>query len=331
MSVAEVMRHVEPIINRTLTRMAEAADLVVRKRLTVELPESAVPELELDPENNPVPRTFKLEPDRATPLPPGARVVDPFAGAEGVYSGMPFLQLMLQVASQHGVAPIFKGVPPGAQGSGYRDTALYMMAWAQFEYILQAHASALADLVDFLEQQLLHTVRQDVLLDELSLGPKDIEGFPARIQVEVNPSLPQNLIPQGHFYDYMHRNGHITRRRVLKEGMGIDRPEYEFYERMEEDLQEMLKPVLYQDVLRTILGGPAGPGPEAQGAGQGGVLSFAPPPMPGIPVGNPPAGNRALAGEASGGVPRQQPPGVFPPELAFGQNGEEPRPPRGVP
>lgn len=300
-SVAEVMRHIEPVLNRTLTRMAEAADLLVRKRLTVELPEGAVPELELDAENNPVPRTFKMEADKATSLPPGARVVDPFAGAEHVYAALPFLQVMMQVASQHGVAPIFKGIPPGAQGSGYRDTSLYMMARAQFQYIVNSYSAALSDLVEWLEQQLVHTVKQDILVGDLRLSPNDVDGWPSEIRVTVDPSLPHNIIPQGHFYDYMHRSGHITRRRVLKEGMGVESPDAEIYERMEEDMQEALKPFLYRDVIETVMGGL--PTQDA---------------LQGVPFVGPdgPTGGRTVAGAASGGVPRQQPEGIFPPELA---------------
>ncbi|KKM27387.1 hypothetical protein LCGC14_1575210, partial [marine sediment metagenome] len=41
-SVAEAFRHNEPLINRALTRMGEAVELLVRKRLTLEVPESFV-------------------------------------------------------------------------------------------------------------------------------------------------------------------------------------------------------------------------------------------------------------------------------------------------
>ncbi|NIQ82091.1 MAG: hypothetical protein GTN93_29245, partial [Anaerolineae bacterium] len=41
-SVAEIMRHNEPTLNRTLIRLAEATELLVRKRLTMEVPEGTV-------------------------------------------------------------------------------------------------------------------------------------------------------------------------------------------------------------------------------------------------------------------------------------------------
>src|SRR3972149_362806 len=251
-SVAEIFRHNEPIINRALTRVAEAVEIVVRKRLTIELPEGSTEGFETGEDNNLVPRTWKFKGDQAEALPAGAKIQDPFAGAENAFAALPFIELMLRLMGQHGVSPIFKGVPPGAVGSGYRDNSLYLMARSQFQYLVDSYELALAELVRWLESELVRSARQEIWIDDLSLSPKDIKEFPAVITVEVDPMLPQNIIAEGQFYDRMHARGHIPRRIVLESGMRLEQPEEIEYERMKEDLQELLKPSLYKDVLETV-------------------------------------------------------------------------------
>ena len=252
LSVADVLRHTEPHINRTLTRMAEAAELLVKKRLTVELPEGTGDDIELDDDNNPVPTTFKFSEEVATALPGGAKIHDPFAGVENIYAAMPFIQLLMMITARHGVSPIFKGQSPGAAGSGYRDTSLYMMALSQFKNLLKSYASCLTGTINWLESSLVTHAKQKIWVGDLSLEPSDITNFPAVLTAEVEPFLPQNVIAEGHFYDYMHQRGHITRRMVRTEGMAIKDPEAVEKARMLEDLQEMLRPILYKDVLQRV-------------------------------------------------------------------------------
>lgn len=251
-SVAEGFRHNEPLINRALTRMGEAVELLVRKRLTLEVPETFTAETEIGADNNPVPKTYKFSAEKSTALPPGSKVVDPFAGVEDVFGAMPFIQLLMQIMGQHGVSPIFKGEPPGAAGSGYRDNSLYMMAKSQFEYLIESYGDCLVSLIEWLEGQLVTRARQEIWVGELSLRPKDVEEFPATIEVDIDPLLPQNLIAEGQFYDRMHTQGHIDRRYFLEKGLRIDQPEAMIRSRMLQDLQELMKPVLYEDVLQTV-------------------------------------------------------------------------------
>jgi len=257
-SVAEGFRHNEPLINRSLTRMGEAVDLLVRKRLTLEVPDTFIPE-EVQAtggaegeSNDLVPKTYKFSAEKSTTLPPGSKVVDPFEGVDSVFGAMPYIQLLMQIMGQHGVSPIFKGEPPGAAGSGYRDNSLYMMAKSQFEYLIESYSNCLVSLIEWLEEQTVSRARQEIWEGDLSLTPKAIREFPVTINVDIDPLLPQNLIVEGQFYDRMHTQGHITRRTMQEKGLRIDQPEMETRGRWLEDLQEMMKPILYQDVLQTV-------------------------------------------------------------------------------
>ena len=115
----------------------------------------------------------------------------------------------------------------------------------------------------------------------MSLTPKDIQEWPVTIDVNIDPLLPQNLIAEGQFWDRMHTQGHITRRTHLEVGLRMDQPEREIKARMLEDLQEMMKPVLYEDVLTTVgvlpppqpqLVGPDGQPIQSKNGGGGGGL-----------------------------------------------------------
>lgn len=157
-------------------------------------------------------------------------------------------------------------------------------------------------------------------MDEYSLQPKDIRSFPADLKVEVKPMLPQALISEGQFWDRMWVQGHVTRRTVLEKGMHKDQPEQEMWDRELENLQGMLRPLLYEDVLRTVgalppvqpqLVGPDGkPIKSLTEKGPGGVQA--------LMAGN---GDQGEAGQAMGGYTRmgveRQPPeeaGALPPE-----------------
>ena len=326
LSIAEILRHNEPTLNRSLTYMAEAAELLVRKRLTLEVPEDYRPEVEMVGESNePGPKTWTFKADKAEALPAGSKIVDPFEGAENIYAGMPFINLVLQLMGQHGVSPIFKGVPPGAGGSGYRENSLYLMAKSQFQYLLDSYANCIGNMITWLEHILVTKAKQEVFVGNLSLKPRDVKDYPALIEISVEALLPQNIIAEGQFYDRMHARGHITRRTHLEKGLHIEQPERELWGRFLEDVQEMLKPIMVQDVLTRVgimppaptgLVGPDGKTPIAGKTGERG----------------PPGGNGAQAdaiteimqsmgGQTRAGQSRQPPEeaGAFPP----GQTEEE--------
>ncbi len=280
-SVAESFRHNEPLINRSLTRMGEAVELLVRKRLTIEVPENFETEMVPGEDNNLVPKQYKFTAEKSTALPAGAKVIDPFAGVDSVFGAMPFIQLLMQIMGQHGVSPIFKGEPPGASGSGYRDNSLFMMAKSQFEYLIESYSNCLIELIEWLESQTVSRARQEIWEGEMSLIPKDIKEWPATIEVNIDPLLPQNLIAEGQFYDRMHTQGHIDRRYFLEKGLRVDQPEAMMRRRMLEDLQQMMLPMLYQDVLTTVgvlpppqpqLVGPDGQPIQSQNGGGGGGM-----------------------------------------------------------
>ena len=285
LSIAEILRHNEPTLNRSLTYMAEATELLVRRRLTLEVPESyTAPAAIVGESNEPQTQTWTFKADKAEALPAGSKVVDPFEGAQNVYEAMPFINLMLQLLGQHGVSPIFKGIPEGAGGSGYKENSLYLMAKSQFQYLLDSYSRCIGNLIEWLEHILVTKAKQEVLVGNLSLTPKDIKAFPTVITVDVEPLLPQNIIAEGQFWDRMHARGHITERTLLEKGLRIEQPEQEMWNRFIEDVQNMLKPVLAQDVLQTVgvmpqlvgpdgetpIGGPTGaPGPTGGNGARG--------------------------------------------------------------
>ena len=282
-SVAEPFRHNEPLINRALTRMGEAVELLVRKRLTLEVPEGFTPETELGitkpgEDNQPQPKTYKFNAEKATALPAGSKVIDPFRGVENVFGAMPYIQILLDVMNQHGVSPIFKGDPPGAASSGFNSNSLFMMAKSQFQYLIDSYSGCLVSLIEWLEGQIVTRARQEVWVGDMSLKPKDIQEWPVTIGVDIDPLLPQNLIAEGQFYDRMHMQGHITERTFLEKGLRMDQPEEEIRARLLEDIQELLKPAIMEDVLQTTgalpppqpqLVGPDGKPVQSQNGGGG--------------------------------------------------------------
>ena len=281
-SVAEGFRHNEPLINRALTRMGEAVELLVRKRLTLEVPEDFQAEMVEGPgeDNSLIPREYKFSADKATALPSGSKVVDPFEGIADVFGAMPYIQLLMTIMGQHGVSPIFKGEAPGAASSGFNSNSLFMMAKAQFEYLIESYGDCLASLIEWLEGQLVTRARQEIWVGDQSLKPSDVRDWPVTIEIDIDPLLPQNLIAEGQFYDRMHTQGHITRRTFLEKGLRMEQPEGEMRARMIQDLQEMMKPALYQDVLQTVgvlpppqeqLVGPDGQPIQSQNGGNGQV------------------------------------------------------------
>lgn len=251
--VAEILRHNEPSINRAITRMLEANELLVRQRLTVELPEGSADYLEQPDEDQGEsrPRQFIFRPDVATALPPGANVVNPYAGVEHAFQSMPVIQLLMSIMGEHGVSPLFKGIPPGAVGSGYRDNSLFTMARSQYQYIIDSIQNGLTQLIKWLERQIVAD-GEIVYLDELSLSPSDIKDWPADMQVVLKPILPQNMIAEGTFYDRMFASRHITRRVVREKGLNMEDPAAMEREVMVEDLKEVLKPQLYLDVMANV-------------------------------------------------------------------------------
>jgi hypothetical protein len=313
-SVAEIMRHNEPTLDRTLTRVAEATELVVRKRLTMEVEEGTIiPEVPPDKvvegtDNRPQPKTFTFKPDVVEALPQGAKIVDPFEGVENAFQALPFVELMFRIIGNHGVSPIFRGIPPGAAGSGYRDNSLYMMAKSQFKYLQDSFQNTIASAIIWMEDQLRRRGIPEVFSGEYGLKPSDVRDFPAEVTVTVEPLLPQNLIAEGQFYDRMWAQGHVPRRVVLEKGLREEQPEQIMWDRDLEDLKNMLKPMLYRDVLVAVGAMPA-MAPQLVG-----------------PDGNPlrPQAQRngGEAGQAMGGYTRagqeRQPPeeaGTFPPGM----------------
>jgi len=279
-SVAEPFRHNEPLINRALTRMGEAVELLVRKRLTLEVPEGFTPETEIVGEdNNPVPKTYTFSAEKSTALPPGSKVVDPFANVADVFGAMPYIQTLMQVMSEHGVSPIFKGESISATSSGFNSNSLFMMAKSQFQYLVDSYSGCLVSLIEWLEGQIVTRARQEIWVGDMSLKPKEIKEWPVTIGVDIDPLLPQNLIAEGQFYDRMHMQGHITRRTFLEKGLRMDQPEAEIKARLLQDLQELMKPTLMEDVLQTVgilpppqpqLVGPDGEPVRSQNGGPGG-------------------------------------------------------------
>lgn len=256
LSIAENLRKNEPIINRNLTRLAETTERLVKKRLVL-----TVPEGEVDPatggmseDGNPTTRSISLKDDSIETLRPGEEIKDPFAGIERAYDALPFIQMMIQITGQHGVSPIFKGLPPGAAGSGYRDNSLYMMARSQFNYIMNNLNYNVAQVVEWMEWCLVHHIKEPIYIGNLSLSPSDVEKWPCEIKAEFKPVLPQNFIAEGEFWSRMAATDMSSKRRAREQGLGIEQPDEEDDQILIEKTQQLLGTVLIQDVAQTVLG-----------------------------------------------------------------------------
>lgn len=311
-SVAENLRHNEPIIDRQLTRMAEAAELIINKRNTLEVPEGYIPETDSTESGDTKPRTWTFTDEYAETLPPGAKIVDPFVGAENVYGAMPYVQLLFQITTQHGPSPLLKGISPGAAGSGYRDNSLYLMAKQQFEYIIASLQECITQLIVWLEWLVVNHIKQEIWIGEYSIQPADITDWPAEISVELKPNLPQNLLAEGQFWEGQRQAGNVSRRYVREVGLNIEQPDDMEYEVNLEQLQEMMKPQLMQDALMTVLSQGNNQTPPDSGlvGPNGQPISSQPP--PGGPSGLAPnnstttngRGAQQQAGFATGGQPK---------------------------
>lgn len=252
MSIAEPLRPNEPLLNRAITRMIEATDLMVRRRLALQLPEGSImPTTMVD--GVPTTLSINLKGDSIEPLPVGSQIQDPFEGAYHAYEVMPMLEFLIGLMAQHGVAPIFKGQPPGAAGSGYRDNSLYMMAQAQFKYILLNYQACLSQIIRWNEWCIVNCCKQEVWCGEYSLTPSDIVDWPVSWDVVVKPSLPQNMIANGEFYSRMHAQGIVTADYVREQGLGIEQPSDMAHMVLLEQVIEAVKPILVQDVVQGVL------------------------------------------------------------------------------
>ena len=261
--VAELMRHNEPALNRAITRILEANELVGRKP-AVELPEGSLDAYQ--PNDNPddpiQPVEYHFKTDVGVSLPPGARIAHPFEGVQHVYESMGTINLLRGILNEHGVTPLFKGQPTASDSSGYRENSLYVMAKGQLQEVLKSLRLQKADLIKFLEQELID-LDETIYIDELELTPADVKNWPANVQVILEPRLPQNLIAEGSFWDRMWASGHISQRFVRETGFQLEDPAGMGWEVFIEKLQVALLPQLQLDILGMVLGNPGAVQPGA--------------------------------------------------------------------
>lgn len=256
-SIAEALRHNEPQIDRLLTRMLEASEMLVNKRQTLEVPESYIPEMSDDEGVESKPVSFSFRDDSVDSLPPGAKLIDVNQGVNQVFEAMPLFQVLMGLASSHGVSPLFKGISPGAAGSGYRDNSLYLMAKSLFNYIMLSIQGCLTAYIVWQEWLLVEQIGEEVWSGQWSLSPADVDNWPASISVELKPQLPQNLIAEGEFWSRQQQQGNVSKRFVREHGLGIEQPEEMEDEVDLEQLKTLVKPYLMQQVLAEILSPPA--------------------------------------------------------------------------
>lgn len=319
-SVAEGLRVMEPVLNLMMTRMVEALDLIVRKRNTLEVPESYTPELEEYGNGETRPKQFEFTAEYADTLPPGAKLVDAYQGAEAAFQGMALLQLLMQVVGQHGVTPLFKGISPGAAGSGYRDNSLYLMAKQQFQYIILSLQGLLREYIEYGEWLIAYKLKQEVFQGEIGLSPNDIRDWPAKVTVELKPTLPQNRIAEGEFGMGQVAAGAITMRRHREEFLGIEQPDEEDIEVDLEQMKSMTKPYLFMELMQTTMGLGQPEQPSGLVDQSGNPLASSPPPrnpMDALGGGGQTLTGRSAqrgAGFATGGQPKSpaQEPGALP-------------------
>lgn len=261
--VAELMSVNERAVNRGLTRMMEAMEVIVHPRNALELPAESTFYLESDEqegENQGEARPFEIrfEADKAKAVPPGGKIVDTFPNAAQVFQGLQAIQVIMGVMNSHGANPLFKGVPTAANGSGYNNNSMLNSAKAQYQYIVNNIQMAYSELVRWWESRLVHT-GEKWYIDELELEPSDVTKWPAKVTVSITPNLPQDMMAKGTFWDRMFASRHVPRRVVREQGLDIEDPEAMEWEVMREDLRESLKPQLYLDVIAATQGPPPAP------------------------------------------------------------------------
>lgn len=316
MSIAENLRHNEPVINMLLTRMLEAQELIVNKRLTLEVPETYVPEInpESGADGTNKPKQWTFTDDAADALPPGAKVVDPYKDVQGAFAAMPMVEVLMSIAAQHGVSPLFKGISPGAAGSGYRDNSLYLMAKSQFNYLIESLQACLTNWIAWQEWLLVNKIKETIYIDELELSPSDISDWPSVIEVILKPELPQNVIAEGQFWESMRQVGNVSRRFVREHGLGIEQPDQMGREVVFEQSQEQLLPYMFMDVVQTVFGRTPGPAQNQIVGPDGNPISSQRPQGDHSTSTNGRMGQE-VAGRATGGQPRQpaiEPAGTIP-------------------
>lgn len=263
--VGELMAANERTVNRGLSRMFEAVELLVHQRTTVQLPEgstdyleSPLDDLEDANQGESKPREFRFEPGVAKALPPGAKTVNPFEGVQNAFDGMPAIQMVMGIMNTHGANPLFKGVPQAANSSGYNNNSMLNSAKSQYQYIVTGIERAFSDLILWAEKQ-VESDEDTVYLDELELRPGDVAKWPAKVTVSITPNLPQDMMAKGTFWDRMFASRHVSRRVVREQGLDLEDPEAMEWETMREDLRESLKPQLYLDVIAAVQGPPPTP------------------------------------------------------------------------
>lgn len=305
--VADHLRVNEPTLNRAYTRIFEGIELSVHKRLTVTLDASSPADAYLGADNQPRKYTYKTGEMEALPL--GAKPIDLFAGVENVYGAMPAIESLLGLLGEQGVSPLLrKGVPPGAAGSGYRDNSLYLMAKAQFVYIVNAIQRAIADYIRWGEDQIQNRVQQPVYVDDMELAPSDIENWPCTIEVMLDPQLPQNRIAEGQFGADMEGKGYIDMRMMREDYLGIEQPDEIDRRRRLDMAKKLLEPMIVQEAVRRsgIPGFLNPPQQQASGlVGPNGEPISSAPPAPGGPGGV----QQLMAGQ-NGGQGQLTPPGA---------------------
>lgn len=323
MSIADSLRFVEAPLDRLVTQVYNAADLIVRPRLTIEMPQGGViPQTTVDGPSGTraVDKTWTFNPDKIEALPPGSKVVNPFEDAASVFGVIPMIQLLQEIIASHGVAPIFKGIPPGAAGSGYRDNSLYMMAKSMYQYMVNAFQEAIADVIRWMERYVATRLNDTIYMDEFELNPSDIADFPCQVTVSLDPILPQNKIADGQFWMDAAKAGFATFEDVQTEGFKRENPEEIEYTLIKETAKQGLVDKLIADV-ETYVGlrsqaTPAQMPPVPQLVGPDGQpIQSAPNPMAPPPPAAPGGVQEMMA--AMGDIGADQPPiepGSFPPQ-----------------
>ena len=253
MSIGDHHRGIEPFINKMMSEMLNVAEIAAHPKGYVIVPEGGDPQVTIDEEGNVQRTVYEMSADGATGLPPGADLRDPYANSGMIWSGMPLLQMAMDLLQSKGPGPILRGLPPSSAGSGYRDNSLYLMAKSMFMYSLHLYTLPLAKAIRWMEQQIANRVQDECWIDDYHLGPGDIEDWPVEHNVELKPDLPQNKIQETQNLASLSDRGLIPESYVIEHGLGEEAPQ-ELQDEVEAEriYKEYLRPILARDVLVTV-------------------------------------------------------------------------------
>lgn len=172
-----------------------------------------------------------------------------------------FEALLLQLHGRNSQNPISQGQSPGANTPGYVVNTLSAASNSNYEGALDNLANAAAWICDSCRAIVKHTIKEKVYLptpkqgttkavEMLGIGPDDIDDTPSEFSIDPMDDLNRLAIQQG--LRQGNKEGYVKRARVQEEGYGIDDPEAEDDEIIQDAGEQSLAAMVVQDAMQMV-------------------------------------------------------------------------------